>query len=153
MKRQALIKSTSSFQSGLSLLQVTHSQHLLLLWEPDLSGQILQNRILVWWWGHPRGLKRSHCQTVALSSLPVSTLEKVSTTWKITPNGISAAGFKSMLVATAAGDLQVDRLREQIGIADYPQHYNFIRHLRKKQLFCWKCKNITELGQNDSTYR
>lgn len=58
-----------------------------------------------------------------------------------------------MLVATAAGDLQVDRLREQIGIADYPQHYNFIRHLRKKQLFCWKCKNITELGQNDSTYR
>lgn len=51
-----------------------------------------------------------------------------------------------MLVATAEGDLQVDRLTET-STADYPGTTIF-KSLRKKQLFYQKCKNIRELGQN-----
>ena len=72
-------------------------------------------------------------------------------TWKITTNDISAAGFKSMLVATAAGDLQVDRLTET-GIIDYP-YTIILKSLSMKQLFYQKCKNIRELGQNMTSHK
>lgn len=76
--------------------------------EPDLSGQSSQNRILVWLWGHPRVLKRSHgklpsfCGSESPACLNIPTCPRISefslgnsTTWKTTPNGIFAADSKA----------------------------------------------------------
>lgn len=105
--------------------------------EPDLSGQIFQNRILVWLWGHPRVLKRSHCKLPSFccskspSCLNIHTCPRISefslgkqhnlenyTKWHLC-SWIQKPG------SCYSSRFSVDRLREKPGIADHPWHWNF----------------------------
>ena len=94
-----------------------------------------------------------HIPSAALSSRPVSTYIHVagslsfpwgnSTTWKIIANGISAGlDSKSTLVATAGGDLQVHMLREETGIADYPDTIILKRALERINYFAGNVKTL-----------
>lgn len=70
MKRQAVINKL--VPGGAAASTVLTPTHLCCgHGEPDLSGQIFQNRVWTRLWGHPGGLTQSHCKPLFAVALNI----------------------------------------------------------------------------------